>query len=172
MTGAEYAFIDKQIQLLGDSEPLDVLASTERKLRELVDRQTKDLLYETAYEGKWRPIDILAHLADVEWVFGYRARNLLCDEQPKLTPIDQDRWVAAQRGHRREPEELVASFGALRREAISFYRRLTPDDMERGGEHVGAGMRMSVGFIMRLQAGHDLLHLRQLSDYLQVIADG
>ena len=39
---------------------------------------------------------------------------------------------------------------------------MTESDLERTGEHVGAGITISLSTLLRVQTGHDLRHLTQL----------
>ena len=43
--------------------------------------------------AKWCILEILAHLADIEIVYGYRLRQMLADEKPVIAPMDQDAWA-------------------------------------------------------------------------------
>lgn len=168
--GATYGFIERQLALVGNREPVEVLAATPAALQTLLADHGPEAFAEEAVPGKWRPIDILLHLLETEWVFGFRVRTLVCDAEPTITPVDQDAWVERQRRRGRTPAQIVAGFSALRHEMLALWRDLTPDDLAREGRHAGAGMTMSVGFLCRLQAGHDLNHLGQLREYLERIA--
>ena len=58
-------------------EPLKVLAATPKKLDRLVAQASAAKLRKRPAPDKWSVIEILAHLADVEIVVGWRVRSIL-----------------------------------------------------------------------------------------------
>jgi uncharacterized damage-inducible protein DinB len=118
--------------------------------------------------GKWSIRQVLRHLADSELVWGYRLRLVLSQDRPPLTGFDQDRW--AERLHYDEADVATAleEFALLRRGNLKLLDRATPDDLERVGVHTERGEE-SVEHMIRLYAGHDLLHLRQIERIRHVV---
>ena len=57
--------------------------------------------------GKWSIQEILAHLADVEIVLGYRVRRILETDGVAIDAYDQNRWAAIGR-YAEVPVERVA----------------------------------------------------------------
>ncbi len=161
-----YAFLAEQIGLIGSRDPLDVLAETAGSLRDVTATHSVETLRHRRTEGHWTPLEILAHLADMEWIFGFRARTILCDVQPSLSEIDQDAWIQRQQPNNLDPVTVVEAFRALRCVNLDMWRRTTPEDRQRTGEHVGAGITISLDTLLRVQAGHDLRHQQQLQNAL------
>ena len=156
-----YGFLNAQIALLGSREPIDVLAETRESLEEIVAQHSIEELQRRTNES-WTGVEILVHLTDMEWIFGFRARTILCDDNPRLPEIDQNAWVSVQRPNDWPPEQVIVDFRALRGVNLQMWKRMTESDLERTGEHVGAGITISLGTLLRVHAGHDLRHLRQL----------
>src|SRR5437868_15537813 len=52
----------------------------------------KTLRYKPA-PNKWCILEILAHLADAEVVFGHRIRQCLAEADSTICPMDQDAWA-------------------------------------------------------------------------------
>jgi hypothetical protein len=75
---------DKMFKPLGDRSPLEVLAQTAVTLADIVGRHPTRLLRARPFEGKWTPNEIIGHLTDGEWVYGYRLRLILCENHPTL----------------------------------------------------------------------------------------
>jgi hypothetical protein len=98
---------------------------------------------------------------DSETVYGYRLRAILAEEEPALPGYDQDRWADRLRYDAADPNETLETFAVLRRRTLSLVAALDEDAWERGGHHSERG-RETVGRIIQLLAGHDLVHLRQL----------
>jgi hypothetical protein len=120
------------------------------------------------FEGKWTPNEVIGHLTDSEWVYGYRLRLILCEDNPLILGTRQDSWVVALRHNEREPLELVEIFRTLRQFNLGVWRRTSAADLERSGQHNERGPE-SLGVILRLFAGHDLSHLDQIGRYIQAV---
>ncbi len=156
-----YGFLNAQIALLGSRDPIDVLAATSESLEDIVAQHSSEELQRRTDES-WTGVEILVHLTDMEWIFGFRARTILCDDNPRLPEIDQNAWVSVQRPNDWPPEQVIVDFRALRGVNLQMWKRMTESDLERTGEHVGAGITISLGTLLRVHAGHDLRHLSQL----------
>ena len=153
---------------LGHQEPLEVLGQTADSLAGLVLEHGRKRMQVRPIEGKWTPCEVLGHLCDCEWVYGYRARLILSEEQPAILGMDQDLWVAGQRYNEREPMELAEEFRQLRSLNLRLWRGLNPKELERTGQHNERGPE-SLGLLRILMAGHDLLHLDQMKRLLMAI---
>jgi len=158
----------KLLTLLGDRNPLHVLAETPEALASRVKPHSAEVLRRRPFPGKWTPNEILGHLADTEWVFGYRIRLILCEEQPTLLGMDQEKWVTGQQRNERDPADQLEEFRVLRRYNLALWKSMTPSNFERIGRHNERGPE-PLGLMLRMEAGHDLSHLNQLDRYLAAI---
>lgn len=86
---------EKLFTLMGDRNPLEVMAQTASTLAEIVRTHPAAVLRRRPFAGKWTPNEIIGHLADGEWVYGYRLRLILCEDNPAIAGTKQDSWVAA-----------------------------------------------------------------------------
>jgi hypothetical protein len=159
---------EKLFNLLGGQDPVEVLGQTASTLADIVARNPVEVLRGRAIQGKWTPNEIIGHLSDSEWVYGYRLRLILCEDEPDILGIRQDAWVTSQRHNEREPSELVEIFRTLRALNLSVWRRMSPEDLQRSGQHNERGAE-SLAVMLPLLAGHDLSHLQQISRYIQVL---
>ena len=80
---------------VGPNDPWVVLATTARRLRELVAGRSVDELSRSADPSKWSVRQILAHLADAEIVAAWRFRSIMAADGVPLQPFDQDSWAVA-----------------------------------------------------------------------------
>jgi hypothetical protein len=160
------AYQEKMFNLVGDRNPLEILAQTASALGDIVSRHSARLLRRRPFEGKWTPNEVIGHLTDSEWVYGYRLRLILCEDAPAILGTKQDLWVAALRHNEREPSELVEIFRTLRHLNLAVWRRTPPEDLQRIGQHNERGSE-SLGMMLRLLAGHDLSHLAQITRYIE-----
>ena len=160
------AYQEKMFNLVGDGNPLEILAKTASTLGDIVGRHSAMLLRRRPFKGKWTPNEVVGHLTDSEWVYGYRLRLILCEDAPAILGTSQDLWVAALRHNEREPSELVEVFRTLRQFNLAVWRRTPPEDLQRIGQHNERGPE-SLGMMLRLLAGHDLSHLAQITRYIE-----
>jgi DinB superfamily len=164
------AYREKMFKLLGDRNPLEALAQTASALADIVHAHSATVLRTRPFEGKWTPNEVIGHLADSEWVYGYRLRLILCEDNPTILGMNQDLWVAGQRHNEREPLELVEMFRTMRQFNLALWKRMSPADLKRTGTHNERGPE-SLSVMLRMLAGHDLSHLDQISRYVQAVRE-
>ena len=166
----QYAFLPAQVELVGERDPQQVLEETGELLEALVREVPADRFRQRPEHGKWSPNEILGHLADCEWGFGFRLRTIFADESPSLAPFDQDRWVDVQCHRSREPQELLAAFQALRPQNLLAWSRIDArTKRERSAPHPEAGIPYTLELLHYIHAGHDLAHLAQIIRALERI---
>jgi hypothetical protein len=168
---APSTYREKLFNLLAGRDPIEVLAQTASALTDIVARYPAEVLRGRAMQRKWTPNEVIGHLTDSEWVYGYRLRLILCEDEPVILGIRQDSWVAFQRHNEREPSELVEIFRTLRVLNLSVWKRMSPEDLQRSGQHNERGAE-SLAVMLQLLAGHDLSHLHQINRYIQALALG
>lgn len=159
------AYRSKLANLLGERDPLEVMNQTAGTLERIVRDHTEHQMQSRPYEGKWTPNEIIGHLIDAEWVYGYRARQILSEDNPPIMGMDQDLWVAAQRYNERDPQDLVKTFRDLREFNLSLWRSIRDDQLDRTGQHNERGPE-SLRMMRTMLAGHDLWHIDQITRYL------
>ena len=101
------------------------------------------------------------HLADSDLVLGWRMRMILAHDRPPLTGYDQDLWAARLGYEKTTPDDALREFAVLRKANLRLMQRASANDLQRVGVHSERGDE-SIEYMMRLYAGHDLLHLRQI----------
>ena len=158
----------KAVQPVGRPGSDRVLGRKASILTDIVARHPAEVLRGRAIQGKWTTNEIIGHLTDSEWVYGYRLRLILCEDEPAILGFRQEAWVASMRHNEREPSELVEIFRTLRVLNLSVWRRVSPEDLQRSGQHNERGPE-SLAVMVRLLAGHDLSHLHQISRYMQAL---
>lgn len=164
-SGSDAAYQAKLLGVLGTRDWLDVLAQTPDALHNLIRDVPQAVLQSRPSADRWSPTEIIGHLVDSEWLFGYRVRLVLCEERPTILGMDQNAWVIGQGYARRDPFELAAQFAALRRCNLPQWRQIAPADLARVGLHKERGEE-SLELMLRMEAGHDLSHLDQLARYI------
>jgi hypothetical protein len=155
------AYVVAVLGLLGDSDPIEVLRQTPSALGRVLEEVSTPQLRQPEAPGKWSMSEVLQHLADSELVGGYRFRMVLAEDRPRLQGYDQDLWAQRLSYRDGDPREAVVRFTVLRGANLRLLERVTREDLQRVGLHQERGEE-SLDRLIRLYAGHDLLHLRQL----------
>lgn len=160
--GRGSAYVEAVLALVGDQDPMSILRETPGVLEEVVATMDPEALGVLEGENKWSVGIVLQHLADAELVWGWRLRMVLAEDRPPLTGYDQDRWVERLRYSRCDPADALQMFGVLRRSHLCLLDNIGPEDRRRVGVHAERGEE-SVERMIRLYAGHDLVHRRQIN---------
>lgn len=147
--------------LLGDRDPFTVLEAQPAALEQITSGLTPEQVARPETPGKWSMLEVIQHLADSEMVWAYRLRRVLAEDRPRLSGYDQDLWAERLRYREVELDDALEQIRALRRTNLWLLRSLEPGALERIGVHSERGDE-SVAHMLRLYAGHDLVHLRQL----------
>jgi hypothetical protein len=155
------AYTAAVLGLVGEQSPLEILTCTEARLRETVHGLSRSQLAQREAPGKWSINHVLRHLADSEIVWGWRMRMALAHDRPPITGYDQDAWADKLGYGDADAAESIREFGVLRAGNLRLLRNATPEDMKRVGVHAERGEE-SVAHMMKLYAGHDVLHLNQI----------
>jgi DinB superfamily len=144
---------------LGDDDPAEVQAASPSALRAIF-RDAGDRLRTPPAPGEWSALETAGHMLDAEVIASARYRWILSEEQPRLVGYDQELWMDRLRHPEEDPEELLATFEALRTANLSLWARATDEDRSRLGIHEERGPE-SYELTFRLIAGHDRNHLAQ-----------
>jgi hypothetical protein len=149
------------LELVGDRNPIDILRDTPGAAARALATLTPQQIKTPEAPGKWSVAHVLRHLADTDVVWGWRMRLILAQDRPTITGFDQDLWAERLDYANADPNESLETFAILRRDNLRLIERATPEDLKRVGVHAERGEE-SVGHLVRLYAGHDLLHLKQI----------
>lgn len=155
-------YIRAVLSLVGDRDPLTILQELPEAARELASGVTLDQLRRPERPGKWSMLEVLAHLADSDLVWACRLRTVLAEADPVLTGYDQDRWVERLRYRDWPLEEVLEAIDYQRPRNLRLLAGLSGEERAREGRHDERGTE-SIDHMIRLYAGHDLVHRNQLA---------
>ena len=85
-------------------------------------------------------LECLGHATDAELVASSRYRWILAHDEPPLIGYDQDLWVDRLNHAQADPDELLATFEALRRANLALWARSTEEERARFGVHSERGL--------------------------------
>lgn len=155
--------------LLGSDDALDVLAHTPTAVAAAIAGLADEVLVKPEADGKWSIRHTIQHLSDSELIFSYRVRMVLAHDKPPIQGYDQDLWAGRLHYDSVDATMALAEFSVMRQANVRLFRTITPAERERVGIHSERGEE-SVAYMLRLYAGHDLLHLRQIERIRNVVA--
>jgi len=117
----------------------------------------------TEGDGTWSPYDVIGHLIHGErtdWIT--RARHILAGETRPFEAFD--RTAQFTESHGKSLEELLATFGELRRESVAMLlgMNLRAEDLDRKGLHPELG-EVTLGQLLATWVVHDLDHVGQIA---------
>lgn len=155
--------------LLGDRDALEVLAELPAWLRRTVDAAAPETLRAPEAPGRWSVHQVLWHLADSEVINRYRLRASVASPGCTIVGYDQDDWAEELRYADADAGEALRLIEVLRPATVAWARGLDAERLERAGNHQERGAE-SVRHLLRMLAGHDLLHRAQIERILGAVA--
>jgi hypothetical protein len=159
-------YTQRLLSYTGEKDPLRLQQATPARLASLVKGKTRKQLTRRPAPDKWSIAEIMAHLADAEVAIAWRIRQVLSTNAIAIQAYDQDAWANTFGYAKRDSRQSLASFRALREANLALLRSVPRKLWENYGVHQERGNE-SVSHIVRLIAGHDLNHLRQIEGILK-----
>lgn len=114
--------------------------------------------------GRFTPREICAHLADWEPVNLARMKQAISKDGSRVEDWDEGAMAERNSYAQGDPSERLARLMDERKATLQFLLGLDGPDWACAVVHPTRG-RMTVADMANLLLGHDLYHLRQLSDY-------
>ena len=130
------------------------------ELPALVHSLPPDRLLRHPGEGEWTIAAVIAHLADVELMYGARVRLILTEDRPRLAAYDQERWAMRFWVPAHDVDALQLWI-ALRRINLRLLDSLSDEEWNRIGVHEESGERTVRSFVVGLD-DHDHSHMDQI----------
>jgi DinB superfamily len=145
---------------LGDREPLEALADTPGRIRDLVECWTDEQFERSYAPGKWSARRVLIHLAQTELALGTRARLALSTPDYAAQAFSQDDWIDIDANA--AAKVALDVYSSVRNLNVAMLKGLSPEQRARSFSHPEYGT-LTVWWIAAQLAGHDIHHLQQLA---------
>ncbi|MEP6995509.1 MAG: DinB family protein [Acidobacteriota bacterium] len=155
-------------RILGYVEGRDlrrILRSTPGSLERRVRGVARRRLSKRPGRNRWSVAQILAHLSEIEMLWGYRIRLILERDGVEIVGMDQDAWAKNSRYDQVDPRRSLETFGSIRQANLELLDHLSPRALKRRGIHSQFGP-LTIATITALMAGHDINHSRQIETLL------
>jgi DinB family protein len=149
-------------------DPLKLQSAAMKQLDRLIKGVPAAKLRKRPAPDKWSVAEILAHLADVEIVIGWRMRSILGAPGTPVQAYDQNAWVTTGHYDKRDPRKSIELHRVVREANLALLKSLSPDQWKHYGQHAERGQE-SIEHIVRMVAGHDVNHIQQIERILKPI---
>ena len=159
-------YIGRILSYSEGKDPVKLLQQTPQKIAQRTKRVSARKLKKPPAPGKWSVLEILAHLADVELALGYRLRKIAEEDGVVLQGFDQDIWAKNGAYKKADVKQALASYLSVRAMTVHFLKAQPKEVWQRHGQHSQFG-QLGFGKIVRMLAGHDINHLRQIERILK-----
>ena len=149
-------------------EAFQILRKTSDTLRLLLDDANREAFSKKEEGDAWSPRQILIHMIDTEYAWGFRYRYIMAEKDPVLTPYDQNDWSKTFDYGDLDATQLIRAFTPIRRVNLELLQSVDPKLFDKQASHPQYG-KVTVGIMIPHLAAHDLKHLQQIRDRLPVV---
>lgn len=164
-----FRYTEAVLELLGERDPLDVMSSHVAWLKKAIRGLTREQLRTRESPRKWSILEVLGHLSDTELIYRYRMRLIVAEPGCRIVGYDQDAWAKRLKYQEQDPADLMKEIEAVRNSTLRWLRSLSDTELNRAGEHDERGEE-TVRHVMKMVAGHDLLHRMQIERIKAIVA--
>ena len=141
---------------------LDAAEKSPKQIAAAVSGLSDKVLRYKPSPDKWCILEIMAHLADMEYLYAYRIRQMVADKDPVIAPIDQDAWAKNLGYLECSVPELVALYGLNRHATLQLLRRIQLSDLEKSARHPEKPQPVTVADYLQMMSKHGPNHLEQI----------
>lgn len=147
-----------------NADVMALLNSQPDELHSLLQQVTDEQANARPAPGEWSIKEVVAHIADTERIFAYRAVRIARGDKTPLPGFEQNDYINATDFNTRSLADLVAEFSFQRRANVLCFKALTADEVARQG--VASDNPISVRALLYILAGHVIHHVVSLkTDY-------
>lgn len=162
------AYRKRVLGYLGSLDPIEVQRTTAAKLVTLIKDVDSAILIRRPQPDAWSIVEIIVHMTDAELAMAWRLRNMLATPGVELQWFDQDIWADVLRYNSMDPYHAIEIFRLLRESNLKLLASIPRERWESCyGVHQVRG-RQTVAEFVRLEAAHDLSHIRQIERILSI----
>ncbi len=156
------AYLLGYVDLVPDGSILETLAAQIDETAALLSAAGEERGEHRYAPGKWTVKEVVAHLADTEQVFAYRALRFARGDATPLPGFDHDDWVRHAGCGDRTLAEMTSLMRSARAASLALFATLPDAAWSRRG--VATGAEIVVSAFPWVLAGHELHHRRILRE--------
>jgi DinB superfamily len=153
---------DRYVSLVQDGEIEETLSKQRTETMSLLSSVSEESAEKAYAPGKWTLKEVIGHMTDSERVMSYRMLAIARNESAPLPAMEQDQYVSMANFNKLSWKQLLAGLDAVRSNTLSLLS--TIDDVAWARSGTVMNSPVSVGTIAYGIAGHELHHLKVISD--------
>src|SRR5438270_496579 len=111
--------------------------------------------------GRWSIRQVVNHLADTEAVAVFRFRSIIAEDNPKMTPFNQDLWASRTDSETRELARALQIMRILREDNYELLMGLSQEAFSRICTHAQRGELTLLGLV-EILTNHPERHAGQI----------
>jgi hypothetical protein len=155
------------LDLIGVSDPLVEMEQTTQRVQELCAGLSQLQLETRPVADEWSAKEVVAHLFDVDIVYGFRWRMVLTEENPVYPGYEEKRWTPLPR---LPFWPMFYAWQGLRATNLLLIRETPSESWSRLGFHGEQGSE-SFDEMVRKVAAHDLAHVNQIARAVEAVTE-
>ena len=113
----------------------------------------------------WTVTEIVCHIRDFGTIFHERAKRILNEDNPVLTPYDHEKMAIDNRYNEQDVHAVYAELVTIYDELAAFYESIAEDQWDRAGIHPEAGHFPLTKSMLQVGT-HSALHIEQMTRVL------
>lgn len=164
-----FRYTEAVLELLGERDPIEVMSGQAAWLKKSIKTLDAETIRTRESPRKWSILEVLGHLSDTELVYRYRLRHIVAEPGCPIVGYDQDAWAKRLRYQEQDPADLLKEIEVMRAATLRWIATLSELELDRAGHHDERGEE-SVRHLIRMIAGHDLLHRAQIERIRATVA--
>lgn len=161
-SSAHAHFYATYINTLKDVELIEAMRQGEREMQDFLSSLPLEKLHYAYASDKWTIAEVLMHVIDTERVFQYRAFCFSRRDKTELPGFDQDAYVLESNSQKRNKEDILSEYLAVRQATLSLYTSLKEEQLLNTG--TASRIPWSVGALGFVISGHQKHHLNILKE--------
>lgn len=151
----------RYVDALAGDDAFTSFRKAPKRMAKLLKGLSKRELSRVPPDGGWSILQVLAHLADGEFVLGARMRMAAAHDTPPIHPYDEKLFATRLGVENARADDLLECFAGTRRANVLFLERLPEGARARAGLHAERGLE-SIETMLAIYAGHDRIHEAQI----------
>src|SRR5437879_6404007 len=130
------AYKEALLAVIGDRDPLAVMAETPGRVRALVGDSDPSQVERQPGDGEWSAAEVIGHLVDAEIAYSFRWRLSLTEDRPTYPGYDEKLWSQLPKP---PGDQLCLLLESLRAHNVWLLRSIPRADWSRVGVHSEQG---------------------------------
>jgi hypothetical protein len=155
-------FYQRYVQHVQHLELLEALRISDQMMTDFIKTLPTEKENFAYAPGKWTIKELLAHIADAERIFAYRALTFSRNDKTPLPGFDENAYVPESNARNRSLSSIATELSNLRTSTIDLFQNFSSAMLQRRG--LANNTEISVVALGYVVAGHQIHHLNVVKE--------